>query len=135
MAYDYAVGSRHWAIRLTERPSVTGTVDEASFGHWLADELRHAGTFGATAEIWTFPVAIGDPRDPANLIGPLIDEGAYAQMQAALDAARAEGAKVSGGARVDRGSPCRHRAPDGLRGLSDEAPQLRGARPSNGGPD
>ena len=47
-------------------------------------------------------VAIGDPRDPANLIGPLIDEGAYAQMQAALDATRAAGAHISGGVRVER---------------------------------
>jgi aldehyde dehydrogenase (NAD+) len=47
-------------------------------------------------------VAIGDPRDPANLIGPLIDEAAYAGMQAALDAARAAGGVVSGGERLDQ---------------------------------
>jgi aldehyde dehydrogenase (NAD+) len=46
-------------------------------------------------------VAIGDPRDPANLIGPLIDEAAYAGMQAALDAARAAGGTVRGGERLD----------------------------------
>ncbi|MEK6636731.1 MAG: aldehyde dehydrogenase family protein [Pseudomonadota bacterium] len=47
-------------------------------------------------------VSIGDPRDPANLIGPLIDEAAYTGMQAALDAARAVGGAVSGGERLDR---------------------------------
>jgi aldehyde dehydrogenase (NAD+) len=47
-------------------------------------------------------VAIGDPREPANLIGPLIDEGAYLAMQAALDAARAGGGTVIGGNRIDR---------------------------------
>jgi aldehyde dehydrogenase (NAD+) len=46
-------------------------------------------------------VAIGDPRDPANLIGPLIDEAAFAGMQAALEAARAAGGTVSGGERLD----------------------------------
>ncbi len=47
-------------------------------------------------------VSIGDPRDPANLIGPLIDEAAYIGMQAALQAARAGGGMVSGGERLDR---------------------------------
>jgi aldehyde dehydrogenase (NAD+) len=47
-------------------------------------------------------VAIGDPRDPANLIGPLIDEAAYAGMQVALDAARVGGGVVSGGERLEQ---------------------------------
>lgn len=62
MTTDLAARCRHWAIRLTERPSVTGTGDEASFGPWLADELRQAGTFGDAAEVWSFPVAVGDLR-------------------------------------------------------------------------
>jgi aldehyde dehydrogenase (NAD+) len=45
-------------------------------------------------------VSIGDPRVAGTLIGPLIDEAAYAGMQRALDAARAAGAKVHGGERV-----------------------------------
>jgi aldehyde dehydrogenase (NAD+) len=40
---------------------------------------------------------IGDPRDPANLIGPLIDAGAVSAMAAALNRARAEGGQVTGG--------------------------------------
>lgn len=40
---------------------------------------------------------IGDPRDPAMLIGPLADEGAVRSMATALDRARADGGQVSGG--------------------------------------
>lgn len=43
---------------------------------------------------------VGDPRDPANLVGPLIDDRAVAAMQAALDAARRDGGAVSGGEHV-----------------------------------
>ncbi len=44
---------------------------------------------------------IGDPRDPAHLAGPLIDEVSFAAMQAALADARALGATVHGGERID----------------------------------
>jgi aldehyde dehydrogenase (NAD+) len=43
---------------------------------------------------------IGDPTEPGVLIGPLIDQAAFEQMQQALEQARAEGGKVSGGARA-----------------------------------
>ncbi len=45
-------------------------------------------------------VAIGDPRDPATLVGPLIDGAAFDGMQEALQEAKALGATVHGGARV-----------------------------------
>ncbi len=45
-------------------------------------------------------VAIGDPRDPATLVGPLIDAAAFERMQEALAEAAALGATVHGGARV-----------------------------------
>ncbi|MBM3550537.1 MAG: aldehyde dehydrogenase family protein [Alphaproteobacteria bacterium] len=45
-------------------------------------------------------VSVGDPRDGASLIGPLIDESAYAAMRAALDEARGAGGAVYGGERV-----------------------------------
>ncbi|MFG1396864.1 L-piperidine-6-carboxylate dehydrogenase [Roseixanthobacter pseudopolyaromaticivorans] len=45
-------------------------------------------------------VRVGDPRDPATLVGPLIDEAAALAMTRALDSARAEGGKVSGGESV-----------------------------------
>jgi aldehyde dehydrogenase (NAD+) len=44
---------------------------------------------------------VGDPRDAATLVGPLIDRHAYENMQMALDAARTEGALVHGGKRVE----------------------------------
>lgn len=53
---------RDLSVRLTERPSVTGTADEASFGPWLADLLQGLGTFGEAPEVWTFPVGPGDGR-------------------------------------------------------------------------
>ncbi|MGI9646752.1 MAG: L-piperidine-6-carboxylate dehydrogenase [Ilumatobacteraceae bacterium] len=43
---------------------------------------------------------IGDPLDPATLVGPLVDGWAYAAMRAALDRAAADGGVVTGGERV-----------------------------------
>ncbi|RTL39181.1 MAG: aldehyde dehydrogenase family protein [Candidatus Melainabacteria bacterium] len=48
---------------------------------------------------------IGDPREPGKLIGPLIDKAAFDQMQNALAKAKAEGGKVFGGERVEKGVP------------------------------
>ncbi|EYD72906.1 Arginine utilization protein RocB [Rubellimicrobium mesophilum DSM 19309] len=53
---------RDLALRLTGRPSVTGTPDEAGFGPWLAEILTAESRLGPTAEVWTFPVEEGDPR-------------------------------------------------------------------------
>ncbi len=47
-------------------------------------------------------IAIGDPREPETLVGPLIDEAAFDGMEAALAAARQAGGQVSGGERLDR---------------------------------
>ena len=44
---------------------------------------------------------VGDPRAQGTLVGPLIDAGAGARMQDALDQARAEGGTVHGGAAVE----------------------------------
>lgn len=48
---------------------------------------------------------VGDPRESGTLIGPLVDHDALKAMQAALDAARAEGGTVHGGAEVTDGVP------------------------------
>ena len=48
-------------------------------------------------------VTVGDPRETSTLVGPLIDEAAFARMQRALAAAKAAGGTVTGGDRV--GSP------------------------------
>ena len=45
-------------------------------------------------------ISIGDPRDPETLVGPLIDEAAYRQMEAALATARNSGGQVTGGERL-----------------------------------
>ena len=46
-------------------------------------------------------MAVGDPLDGGNLAGPLIDEAAYDGMQSALNEARALGANITGGDRMD----------------------------------
>ncbi len=56
----------------------------------LIPQLKHA--FGQ--------VSIGTPLEETNLLGPLIDRGAFENMQRSLDAARAEGGIVTGGERV-----------------------------------
>ena len=43
---------------------------------------------------------VGDPRLPGVLVGPLVDRQAFEQMQQALQLARADGGKVTGGARA-----------------------------------
>ena len=43
---------------------------------------------------------IGDPLDPKTLVGPLIDEASFANMQKALRAAKAQGGEVHFGRRV-----------------------------------
>jgi aldehyde dehydrogenase (NAD+) len=45
-------------------------------------------------------VAVGDPLDPATLVGPLIDRTAFEAMQAALKDAASAGGSVEGGARA-----------------------------------
>ncbi|MGV6872153.1 L-piperidine-6-carboxylate dehydrogenase [Pseudochelatococcus sp. B33] len=48
-------------------------------------------------------VPVGNPLEEGTLVGPLIDGAAFEAMQAALGEARAGGASVSGGERVDAG--------------------------------
>ena len=45
-------------------------------------------------------VSVGNPLETSALVGPLIDKQAYDAMQKALEAAKAEGGTVTGGARV-----------------------------------
>jgi aldehyde dehydrogenase (NAD+) len=48
-------------------------------------------------------IPVGDPRDAATLVGPLIGARAFAAMQEALGEARAAGGIVSGGERLEIG--------------------------------
>jgi aldehyde dehydrogenase (NAD+) len=45
-------------------------------------------------------VSVGDPLDQANLVGPLIDQGAFDNMQSALAQAKAQGGTLHGGERL-----------------------------------
>ena len=45
-------------------------------------------------------VKIGNPLDPEVLMGPLMDQKSYEEMQHALEEARAQGGKIFGGERV-----------------------------------
>ena len=47
-------------------------------------------------------VTVGDPHEAATLVGPLIDDAAFAGMQRALASAREHGGIVHGGERLDR---------------------------------
>jgi 1-pyrroline-5-carboxylate dehydrogenase len=45
-------------------------------------------------------IAVGDPADPANYMGPVVNEGALKSIERYIDKGRAEGRLVSGGKRV-----------------------------------
>jgi aldehyde dehydrogenase (NAD+) len=45
-------------------------------------------------------LSIGDPLNQGTLVGPLIDKGAYENMERALTSAKTEGGTVTGGGRV-----------------------------------
>ncbi|HEY0013042.1 MAG TPA: aldehyde dehydrogenase family protein [Allosphingosinicella sp.] len=50
-------------------------------------------------EIWA-TIPVGNPLEPGTLVGPLIDGGAFENMESALAAARAQGGVVQGGERL-----------------------------------
>jgi aldehyde dehydrogenase (NAD+) len=50
-------------------------------------------------------VPVGDPRDAGTLMGPLIDRAAFDGMQKALETAKSQGGKVTGGEAVTSGVP------------------------------
>jgi aldehyde dehydrogenase (NAD+) len=65
--------------------------------------IVHAGVYerllSRLKTIWT-SAKVGDPLDPGTLVGPLIDAGAVAAMQAALAEAESQGGAVHGGAPI-----------------------------------
>jgi len=62
-------------------------------------------------QVWA-SAAVGDPRDPGTLVGPLIDRGAFESMQRAIAEARADGGVVTGGGRARAASDSEHHAVD-----------------------
>jgi aldehyde dehydrogenase (NAD+) len=69
----------------------------------IVHESIHDQLVGRLARAYA-SVAIGDPREPATLVGPLIDGRAYEGMQGALEEAKTLGATVQGGGRVHANS-------------------------------
>jgi aldehyde dehydrogenase (NAD+) len=65
----------------------------------IAHESIHDRLVARLAEVYA-RVKVGNPLDADTLVGPLIDERAFRQMEAALAEARAQGGKVHGGGRV-----------------------------------
>ncbi|MFN7103162.1 MAG: aldehyde dehydrogenase family protein [Pseudorhizobium sp.] len=47
-------------------------------------------------------VTVGSPLETGNLVGPLIDKGAFDKMHASLEAATSAGGKVTGGERIEQ---------------------------------
>ncbi|ACA17592.1 Aldehyde Dehydrogenase [Methylobacterium sp. 4-46] len=72
-------------------------------------------------------VRIGDPRDPATLVGPLIDVAAAEAMARALDEARALGAAIHGGQRLTdiRGEEAAYLRPALVEMQAQAGPMLR----------
>jgi aldehyde dehydrogenase (NAD+) len=66
--------------------------------------IVHNDVYGALVgrmkSVWG-TVAIGDPRDPQTLVGPLIDRSAFESMQETLAEARRSGGTVTGGERIE----------------------------------
>ncbi|MGA9599113.1 MAG: aldehyde dehydrogenase family protein [Methylocystis sp.] len=69
---------------------------------------------------------VGDPRECQTLVGPLIDDAAFAAMRATLKEARASGGAVTGGDRVlaDR-FPNAYYVTPALAELAEQAPVAR----------
>ncbi len=65
----------------------------------IVHDTIHDELVGRLAKAYA-SVAIGDPREPGTLVGPLIDGRAYKGMQAALEEAKRLGGTVHGGERV-----------------------------------
>jgi aldehyde dehydrogenase (NAD+) len=65
----------------------------------IAHESVHDRLVARLADVYG-RVKIGNPLDQDTLVGPLVDERAFRQMEAALAEARAHGAKVHGGGRA-----------------------------------
>jgi aldehyde dehydrogenase (NAD+) len=65
-------------------------------------------------------VSVGNPLTSGALVGPLIDEAAFRDMAKAIDHAKAEGGKVTGGGRVDTGDAAAFYARPALVEMPDQ---------------
>ena len=65
---------------------------------FVADEV-YQKFLPLLSQVYT-SVQVGDPRDQETLVGPLIDRGAFENMERALTEVRAAGGTITGGERV-----------------------------------
>ncbi|WP_027794009.1 L-piperidine-6-carboxylate dehydrogenase [Paraburkholderia acidipaludis] len=81
--------------------SAVGTAGQrcTSLRRLFVQESVHDDTVSRLKQLYG-KVPIGNPLEPRTLMGPLIDRQAFERMQDALQRARAEGGKVTGGGRV-----------------------------------
>jgi len=100
------------ALIISEKADITGALASAFFGavgtagqrctstrRLIIHEKVYA-TYLKKLIVNYKRVKIGDPLDPATLMGPLIDEGAVKDYEEAIAAARQQGGKVLYGAKV-----------------------------------
>ncbi|HEY4297875.1 MAG TPA: aldehyde dehydrogenase family protein [Paraburkholderia sp.] len=82
--------------------SAVGTAGQrcTSLRRLFVHQSIHDETVGRLRQLYA-KVPIGNPLEPATLMGPLIDVHAFDRMQQALRRAADEGGKVTGGERVE----------------------------------
>ena len=100
------------AIIISEKADLTGALASAFFGAVGTAGQRCTSTRRLIIQEKVYDtfirklignykrVKIGDPLDPQTLMGPLIDEGAVADYEKAIQAAREQGGKVLYGGKV-----------------------------------
>ena len=116
------------AIIISEKADLTGALASAFFGavgtagqrctstRRLIIQEKVYDTFVKKLVANYKRVAIGNPLDPGTLMGPLIDEGAVADYENAIKAAKEQGGKVLYGGKVLEALRCGHfRAADDHR--------------------
>jgi aldehyde dehydrogenase (NAD+) len=86
--------------------SAVGTAGQrcTSLRRLIAHDSIRADLTGRLVKAYS-TLPIGDPRESATLVGPLIDHGARDRMSAALARAKTEGGVVHGGGTVATGVP------------------------------
>lgn len=87
----------------------------------IVHETIYDAVIGRLVDLYT-RLPVGDPLDPATLVGPLIDRGAYERMRTALTDAAAARGRVHGGERIHFG----HDAAFYVRPALVEMPTARG---------
>ena len=100
------------AIIISEKADLTGALASSFFGAVGTAGQRCTSTRRLIIQETVFDkfiaklianykrVNIGDPLEPATLMGPLIDEGAVKDFEQAIEAAKAQGGKVLYGGKV-----------------------------------